>query len=293
MSKHVQFEYAKESHKGETYGCVWRHATGWGKTPCHYAMNSYRVAGKRIELYNKDHRTTAHQAGYVLDAESLRPSSKIRDLVGAEAGKLDDPGKRKGFMRRFEGMFHSAMHWLRLSPDGWHYDHTISAQHRPRFARERPPQPNFKVAKGASEGYGAWFPYFHNHHHLIPQGAFHQHVIGNDSNSRRRLDIVLASRWNINREDNLVMLPQEVYISEIVGLPAHCPWGVRLHCEYSRSMVQKLKIVKEMIEDAIDSSASPCDEATARVCSELKNLSESILAQVVTMQAGQQVSAVR
>ncbi|NMO16299.1 hypothetical protein [Pyxidicoccus fallax] len=57
--RHVRWEEGKEWHRGEEYGCVWRHAPGWGKTACHYAMNSYAAAAGRVELYNGAHREAA------------------------------------------------------------------------------------------------------------------------------------------------------------------------------------------------------------------------------------------
>ncbi|NMO23654.1 hypothetical protein HPC49_54450, partial [Pyxidicoccus fallax] len=141
------------------------------------------------------------------------------------------------------------------------------------------------------QGYGAWYPYHHEHHHLVPQGAVHEYLIGRDEKAERRLKLVLAAKWNINRGDNLVLLPKEVFVAEIVGLPAHCPWGLREHPEYSASMRYVLSKAKKAL-DAAMAGKGDCQKAVMKLRQTLEAASELVLDEIKKMKPGQSLSAV-
>lgn len=287
----MRWEEGKQWHRGAEYGCVWRHAPGWGKTPCHYAMNSYAAAG-RLDLYNRGHREAARALGYVEEEEEgrLRATGRIRQVVG-EAARRRPEEEQRAFLMHYEGKFHGALHWLRQDARGWHYGYVVSAEQRPKHERHRGAQPTFQVKDEGRQGYGAWYPYHHEHHHLVPQGAVHEYLIGKDALAERRLRLVLATKWNINRGDNLVLLPKEVFVAEIVGLPAHCPWGLREHPEYSASMRDVLKGIRTALDAAMDAPGD-CQEVLAELRQALEDASMFVLEQIRKMKPGRQLSAV-
>lgn len=294
--KHVSWDFFKDYHQGDKPGCIWRHSGGWGKSPCHYAMNGYSVSGSRLDMYNKDHRANARALGYVVDASGdkrrrgdLKLTSQISREVGAKsrmARKVSEA--REAFRKLFEGRFGGSIKWLSLNEKGWHHGYTLPAEHVPRKYLQGP-QPTFKVKNGPAEGYGAWYPYHHNYHHLIPQGALQEYVCGNDDKTKRRVEILCASKWNINGPINIVLLPQELSVSKIVELPAHCPWGLKKHAAYSASMKDKLRRVKKQLDKAMKTGA--CED-TEDVAVELDFISEIILKQIKTMQPGRQLGRV-
>ncbi|NPC86927.1 hypothetical protein HPC49_53190, partial [Pyxidicoccus fallax] len=199
--------------------------------------------------------------------------------------------ERRGFLRKYEGKFHRALHWLRLNERGWHYGYVVPVEQRPKHERHRPSQPTFQVKDEGRQGYGAWYPYHHEHHHLVPQGAVHEYLIGRDEKAERRLRLVLAAKWNINRGDNLVLLPKEVFVAEIVGLPAHCPWGLREHPEYSASMRDALRRANRALNAAMDAQGD-CQDALRKLKETLEATSRYVLAEIQKMRAGQPLSAI-
>jgi hypothetical protein len=292
--KHVAWDFYKDYHQGDSPGCIWRHASGWGNSPCHYAMNGFAASASRTDMYNKDHRSVARELGYVLDAEpgkgKNRGDLKLGERIRREvAAKARSQGKGLDFRQRFERRFGSSIKWLSLHPEGWHYGHGLEPRHIPKRYGGRV-QPTFKVKKKEEQGYGAWYPYHHNYHHLIPQGALHEYVIGNDALSGRRVEIICASKWNINARRNIVLLPQENSVSRIVGLPAHCPWGLKHHPAYSSSMKDKLKNARKRLDKAMDTGA--CED-NRQVAFSLDKASDSILKQIKTMRPGRQLGRVK
>jgi hypothetical protein len=294
--KHVSWDFFKDYHQGDAPGCIWRHSGGWGKTPCHYAMNGYEVSGSRKDMYNKDHRANAKALGYVLDSTDKRRrgdltlTPQISTEVRAKARTARKTSEaREAFRKLFEGRFGGSIKWLSLHKEGWHYGYTLPAEHAPKKYLQGP-QPTFQVKNGPSEGYGAWYPYHHNYHHLIPQGALQEYVCGNDDKTKRRVEILCASKWNINGPKNIVLLPQETSVSKIVELPAHCPWGLKKHSAYSKSMEDKLKVAKQQLDKAM--KTNKCEDVED-VAVELDETSESILGQIKTMRPGRQLGRVQ
>lgn len=295
--KHVSWDFKADYHQDDTTGCIWRHSGGYGTTACHYAMNGYQVSASRQDMYNRDHRQNALALGYVLDASGdkrrrgdLILTTMISKEVGAKARSMRKPSEwRETFRKRFEGRFGGSIKWLSLNKEGWHYGYMLPVEHVPRkYMQGR--QPTFAVKNGAAGGYGAWYPYHHNYHHLIPQGALQEYVCGNDDKTKRRVEILCSSKWNINGQDNVVLLPQENAVSKIVELPAHCPWGLKKHAAYSKSMEDMLKDVKQKLDSAI--RREDCARTKA-VAVELRAVSKRILEQVKAMRKGRQIGRVQ
>ena len=166
-------------------------------------------------------------------------------------------------------------------------DHPLRKGNRPHF------QPH---QNGVQGGYGAFYPYEHNYHHLIPVGAIDDWVVGKGaSGSPSRSDLIvkliLISRWNIHNEMNMVLLPNEEFEALIVGLPAHCPWAVPAHDVYQSSLRFRLHDLREMPDRAIRQKKHPKD-LKAAILAELNSLSEELLEQVKSMRAGVPLAAV-
>jgi hypothetical protein len=292
--KHIAWTFKDDYHKSDDTGCIWRHSSGHGTTKCHYAVNSVDVAKSRTDMHNVDHRQRAVDAGYAAwvkkgdGAKVFEPTTQIKTEVGTKA---KEKNKGKDFINKFQGQFYSAMHWLKLDEKGWFVGHKLSGTQAPKNLTGRD-STTFALRNGASGGFGAWYPFFHNHHHMVPQGAVHQYVVEDESSEvmRKRVEIICASKWNINKQENVVILPQEESISAIAGLPAHCPWDMRSHPEYSDSMKDKLKDAKEHLDANIKKGA--CEEAEGEVAFDLDAAAKSILGQIKKMVPGKQLQAV-
>jgi hypothetical protein len=288
--KKLHVPYDEKFHEKKPYGCIWRHRSGHGpKDDCYYAVNGYDAsAGRAGDMYNKhEHRARAREMGYAVDAPagSKGGDHKVGPAVG-QALARKAASKAASFKKAYEKKFGSSLKWLSLDPKGWNYGFTLSKS----VPKGWGPQPTFWIKKEKAQGYGAWYPYHHNYHHMIPQGAFHEYVIGKDDKSTERVKAMVMSEWNINKALNVVLLPQETFVARIVGLPAHCPWGVKSHASYSNSLKSKLKQVKAQVDEAADTQA--CEDAK-KAAALLDPISRDILEQIKQMTPGRKLRALR
>lgn len=298
-SKHLIWNKRTDFHEKKEYGCIWRHSGGWGNTPCHYRMNSYNELTNREDVYNKDHRQRAKDSGFVSD--DLTSNRTHIDMVKTNAGEKSLSGNKKSkFIKKYnESRFLRPLGRLRLDKEAWHVGYTIpekDLQTLPPKAQAKGCKTNFEIYKDKKQGgYGAWYPYNHNHHHIIPQGAFKDYVIysGDGRKASKRIKLVVDSKWNINNALNMIMLPQEIAVSYIVGLPAHCPWGAQSHDAYSDSMMEQLKDISELINEAIE-EMKDCEETSIKINlkKELDDVSEDLYSKILKMEPGKEIQAV-
>ncbi|RKH12959.1 hypothetical protein D7X74_22660 [Corallococcus sp. CA047B] len=280
------------------FGCLWRHTltdnAGWSSHPCNHMSNGYKVSlAERSALYNKDHQKIAQRMRLVGEDFGLRSKALKRtwrrfpDSAGS---------KRKLTLSDFFKKARSSLYWLSRGPEGWH----IGAKHLSPVPNQRLKiggRPQFQPRQNNLQGgYGAFYPYEHNYHHLIPIGAVEEWVVGNGSpggttRSDQVVKIILISRWNINNEKNMILLPQQEFESLIVGLPAHCPWGVPKHAVYQASLEDRLRKLRKMIDKELRQKEHP-KEIKVAILNDLNALSETLLEQVKTMPAGAQLTAV-
>ncbi|ATB44519.1 hypothetical protein [Corallococcus macrosporus] len=280
------------------FGCLWRHTItdngGWSAHPCNHMSNCYKVSlNERSALYNKDHQAIARRMKLVQEDFGLSGKAKKRIW---KRFPVSDNSKRKLTLSDFFDRARQSLYWLRRGPEGWH----IGVKHLdpvPNQALKKGNRPQFQPRQNQTQGgHGAFYPYEHNYHHLIPVGAVEEWVIGKGgSGSPARSDqvvkLILISRWNIHNEKNMVLLPQQEFEALIVGLPAHCPWGVPAHAAYQTSLKDRLRELRGVIDRAVIEKQHPRD-LKAAILEELNELSESLLEQVKQMRAGVQLGAV-
>ena len=279
------------------YGCLWRHTLtdngGWSSHPCNHMSNGYKVSlSARSSLYNKDHQKIARRMNLV--DENFGLSSKAKKRIWKRF-PVSASSKRKLTLTDYFDQARQSLYWLRRGPEGWHIGakHLDPVPHQPLKKGNRP---NFQPRQNAVQGgYGAFYPYEHNSHHLIPVGAIEKWVIGKGaSGSPSRSDLIvkliLISRWNIHNEKNMVLLPQQEFEALIVGLPAHCPWDVPSHDVYQSSLELRLYDLRQKLDRAIRQKKHPKD-LKADILADLNNLSEELLEQIKSMPAGVQLTA--
>ncbi|MFP2959048.1 hypothetical protein ACLEPN_14695 [Myxococcus sp. 1LA] len=247
---------------------------------------------ERSALYNKDHQSIARRMKLVQEDFGL--SSKAKKRIWKRF-PVSDNSKRKLTLSDFFDKARQSLYWLRRGTEGWHIgvkhldpvpNQTLKKGNRPQF------QPRQNQTQG---GYGAFYPYEHNYHHLIPVGAVEEWVIGKGASgsparSEQVVKLILISRWNIHNEKNMVLLPQQEFEALIVGLPAHCPWGVPAHAAYQTSLANRLRKLRRKLDEAILEKKHPKDIKVS-ILNELNDLSKILLGQVVGMRAGVQLAA--
>jgi hypothetical protein len=268
---HGEFDPNQKWH-GEGYGCVWKHACHkWNPVTkqletkselkeCDYRKNGFDVSGsERSGLYNKEHRNKAQRLNYfskktigrIIDSRWKKSSSSTQ-------GKHQE----KTWKNKWKDRLMGPIGLLAQDREAWHINHKFKGKLIPWWGKDRrlrsAKAENFKPF--TSGGWHYFFPYKHNYHHLIARGAFSNIVLngkipsGSKITPYQRLQIVLCKKylhWNINNRDNIILLPNEEIHARIVGLPAHCPWEIPHHHDYTDMIESKLIEVRKAIDKAI------------------------------------------
>ena len=181
----------------------------------------------------------------------------------AKASELDKDSETENWVNKFNNRFRFSLQLLAKDKDAFHVKHTIAKRIRdevyPPWLRDKLDSAgvssfeNFKPRSAG--GAGCLTPYYHNYHHMIPNGVVENFVIYAKSKKitpDQRISVIIASKWNINRKENVILLPQDMQTAKVVSLPAHCPYGVRSHQSYSTMVESKMKKVKEKIDKSVD-----------------------------------------
>ncbi|HYO53516.1 hypothetical protein [Archangium sp.] len=292
---HVAWDGPTSNHKTnkDGYGCIWRHHiedNGWDTHPCNHQLNGFYASadtqGDRYALYSRDFLSTARNLRYVEADDSMTEQARAR--VKNAGARVIAQGVRKseGFdIDKYVNLAKTAFYWLQRE-DGWKIN--VCPQPEPRN-RLKQNQPNFYPRQSKTKGgHGAWYPYEHNYHHLIPIGAVEEFVVGKTGaetvRSEQVIKIVLMSRWNIHNRLNMMLLPQQEIVAEVVGLPAHCPWGIPSHVEYQNSLESKLKDIRAKILEAIVDGNEHPDLQEVQI--DFDNISKTLFEKVKNMKAG-------
>jgi hypothetical protein len=252
VTDHKPFDYRAEWHKGDAYGCYFKHdGAGFSKYPkCDYPLNGFEEAKQHTGMYNRDHRNAAGRKGYFSD--------KVPQLQAQVSALGAARGKDSGWEQRTMDRVYQPIRLLLADPQAWHIKHHLTQSVTPWWpkggAARVPPAENFLPRPHG--GWHYYFPYKHNHHHMISAGSFREFVLdapvsGKATRFTRRI-VILKADWNINRKQNLVMLPNEEAVAEICALPAHCPWDAVSHPDYSSALKSDLAQVRDAIDKAAD-----------------------------------------
>lgn len=271
----------KELHEGKNPGCIWRHESGYGSyrsKDCHYRKNGFAASDGRRDMYDKDHRAIADRLGY----GKLDVQANTFTVVGGAGSQLEkdlQAGKRSrkskplaGFLKKFRGKFNRSIKWLEYDAKGWSLDHRETA-HPVRGAPSV--EPTFKPKDKDTYAHGAWYPYHHEYHHLISIDALRKYVV-TEKDVDRRTERLLATGWNVNTGKNVAFLPTEVSVAAIVELPAHCPWDLPDHPQYSSSLADFLQQARSMLDDAAR-GGEDCEEALSDTSFELDSAADRAL----------------
>jgi len=270
--------HENKNHKGNKYGCIWRHDTVTkGREACDHKYNAFNASKGRSDMHGRDFRMTARILGYI------DLNNKLTGKAGGEiASHAMKENKNETWYKKYFKRHKTSIYWLSKDSKAWTVDYAIPGVAFKHYGNSKTFVPK------AQDGPGAWFPYHHNAHHLIPQGAFKEFVIYGEGDVEpvKRIEMVLASEWNINNEKNMVILPQELQVSAICCLPAHCPYGVPHHNEYSHSCKEELNEVRKQIDKAV--STEKCEDIK-KIILELDEVSESMLDKIKTMEVGKKI----
>ncbi len=148
-AKHAIWIKAEDWHKGEEYGCFFRHGYCFGKAEkypkCYYPEHSYTISKTREDVYNSDkHYARAYGKGYLkgkvinnlVDAratelnDKYRLKTKARDGSDRKYQKKYTP-KESEWKKKMVNMLQSSVDLLQRDSKAWHINYKIPFLVRP------------------------------------------------------------------------------------------------------------------------------------------------------------------
>lgn len=147
--------------------------------------------------------------------------------------------------------------------------------------KKKVPTKNFMVKSSV--------PYYHNAHHIIPNGILNGcifEVTKDDDEAYLILRIaLLEAEYNLNDKNNMIILPMCKRIASVLGLPRHIA-GIegtsdgkhynRSHPQYSQKVEDKVKEVLSPMIEKIDKKA--CEDPQLKIKkTKLERISDEIL----------------
>ncbi len=280
----------KNKASGAEYGCVGRHSSivkELEKSFCDYRWNGfdYSKDNERNDLYSRDdHLKRAIDLGYA--TEEGHSSGQAKKELRVKASELDKDSETENWVNKFNNRFRFSLGLLRNDKAAFHVDHTIAESIRDKFYPDWLKDSLRKAGVSSYEnfkprsagGAGCLTPYYHNYHHMIPNGVVENYVIyaeSDDVEPNQRISVIIASMWNINRKENVILLPQDMQTAKVVSLPAHCPYGARSHQSYSTMVESKMKKVVEKIDESVDKTED--HEVMSQIKDLFKNVEDKCL----------------
>lgn len=226
-----------------------------GRAP--YQSDEYLARWQGTRLRRKVYEDVADRkdarAAAIRDGAEPEASAKLREW----AANFD----RDAWLEKKLAMLGDAFHRLKVKESGaWKVGATVdlaglSATEKARYfgrMSATTAKPNHLPKR--TGGLGFWYPYDHNHHHIIPISSVEAILTPapeKKGTKEDRVEIMMLSKWNINGGGNVMILPLDVNVSRIVQLPAHCPWGGN-HRPYLEQVKQRLSEVRDVLDGACE-----------------------------------------
>ncbi|RKH28903.1 hypothetical protein D7Y13_22665 [Corallococcus praedator] len=247
---------------------------------------------KQYEESLKDHREASEKRLRDLSQERSAAKASGETLPGrvhfrwfvtlrqVEALRKLDPSE---LLSRYFDAFSDAFKRLAMNDKAWEVGHTLE----PRFVNARylglagslkaqvlgvvAPvgfAPNHDLAR-----LGSWYPYDHEHHHIIPDTSLRNGMLrlpDAQTSFQQRLSVLMESKWNVHNDKNVILLPDDVTIADILGLPAHCPWGSTGHEAYSEQVESSIEKIAAQIDEELAVGEEDAHEAEKKAGLRLK-----------------------
>ncbi len=279
----------------DTHACHYR-ANGIRKAEKEPGIyNTRRIPGSKTEAARKDNQQVAKKLGYLTPdgrTKELKASTKTAEYTKSAqeiAKKKNESEKGKGtrFLIAYRARYGSALGRLAQDPHAWDVKYQMMLEAKDfkvvfgatkdnkardytkllkRVGTELDAKTflgpiNFHIEQAdapGNKGFGKWYPYEHDHHHMIPASAFQEYVLNGESDDPPRINymsrarVVMQGTWNIHDEVNMILLPNEVYPARILDLAAHIPWQMGAdHPTYSRDLEKKLRPARAILDAAL------------------------------------------
>jgi hypothetical protein len=214
MSSDAHIEKLLRSKYHQDGGCVVRHESK-RHARCKYVENGFDDLGNHSAQYDSPPRYNVNDAAAAF--EKLKQKTLTRKQGGKKV-KVKTPVKPVGTL--------TAIWNVKTKADGIHQ--------------------NFEPL--SRKGQGFHYPYFHNWHHLIGNEMLNTFI-----KPAKLLEVLMASGYNINDKENIVMLPKQRQVGEIIHWPIH----PNNHGPYDDYAEEKLQELKDKLQDGLEVREKP------------------------------------
>lgn len=247
--------------------CIERHDRDRTKF-CHYDKNGYveTLTAARKVHYNHD-GSPAPRGFDPAQIVGLQRSWKTRTIkkTGQVIARETTPEQQQG---------------RKANPKIWDVDGCAQA-----------PFPNFKPKTK-----GAHYPYRHQWHHLIPSASLRD-GLHHDEYGEKPILCLLVGKYNLNAGENVVLLPEEGQVGQIIKWPIH----PTCHPQYNEYTEDKLSDVRDRLASALAKSKGEVhevDKETAgQVAGDIRTISKKLYEQLEqwgrTCGAGLEINRIR
>ncbi|RKG72082.1 AHH domain-containing protein [Corallococcus terminator] len=252
--------------------CILRHESARKSSPCDYQWNGYQLSktAARSGMYNKPLRRSWIDRDKA-DRDIFEAATRKEKRSGETSGEF---GLRlRDFVKKYRLSVRYTSRVLERDPKAW-------------FIGEPTHPKNFVPMAHDPEG-GMHRPYYHNWHHMIPNGAINEYI-GGGPDGAKRLFLLMTSLYNMNCGQNIVLLPKESFVGRVLGLPIHCPYGQMSHPTYSQACEKHLRRIAAQLKKVL-ASGNPHklnDENVTQIKKAMNLLSDKLLATLKAMPPG-------
>lgn len=224
--------------------CVCRHESH-RKAGCHYDRNGFQeTVSARAALYSSPTRFDASEADEV--------TQKTRMI-----GPKDSPSRRAVTSPSYQTAARRAG-----GESLWNVGAKADGVHE-----------NFKPR--SMGGVGFHYPYFHEWHHLIANAMLVKHLLlRGKPEPYLLLEVLMAGKYNLNHARNIVLLPQQKRVGDIVKWPIH-PNNHGKFDEYAQELLRK---IKGRLEKALAETGHPVrNKTTEDIAESVYKISDRLL----------------
>lgn len=230
--------------------CIVRHERD-RKKHCHYDKNGYDETRTAARMIHYNAKGSPKPRGFA--------PADISDLKGSRKRRTDKNGK---------------VHYRTTTPEQQKDPSKPNEKIWDVDGSARAGIPNFKP-----KARGAHYPYRHQWHHLIPSAALEQGLY-HDEYRRKPILCLVVGKYNINHGKNIVLLPEEAQVGQIVKWPIH----PNNHPKYNAYTKEKLKGARDKLAGALkrnDGDVHDMNEKTAaRSAADVRRLSQDLYDQL-------------
>ena len=299
---------------------------GWSTHPCHYQNNGFKkseggrsaeyipsqarvdevnasrkelresAAGEYRQEVNKAREEVARQQELRASGEKLARRDNFRAFV-ANGRLMQLTTKAREFLQKHILGYGQPLHRLSLNKEAWHVAHVLDGKFVTKEylggqgylqARNKGvKQPVNFAPEWHGQRLGAWYPYEHEYHHIIPKGALKYELLERPKKTpfERRVSAIWESKWNMHNGENIVLLAENPVIAKIIDLPAHCPWGATGHAVYSDMVEAHLRELAKDLEADLSEEGEPHElekKAGEKLRDGLNLLSNTLYDQIIS-----------